>query len=359
MRFESKHTNTKILTVEGDLVTLSSPSTTYPSTVFDEMGYRRANLEGKNLMVTQEVIEQHFEPVENFVTLEFYTDFIEYHYVYMHKSEKFAILVDKNLSSDWRDEDVVEHGVYKLSTVYYDMDNASEIRKHLNELISIKLDFSKEITVVIKTNAGFSFKQLPITPLDISIEDMYNDDFEQVHEHLVHELQHGTKGIALLHGTPGTGKTNYIKWLTTQVPNKRFIFVSPNLVPYLADPSFLEELLENKKTILVLEDCENYIKDRSEQNDVVSTVLNITDGILSDLLEIQVLCTFNTDLYTVDKALLREGRLIVEYKFDPLVAKKAAKLLEEDVDEEMTLAQIFNKTTMVRKNTNRTQIGFG
>lgn len=107
-------------------------------------------------------------------------------------------------------------------------------------------------------------------------------------------------------------------------------------------------LIERKNSILVLEDCENYIAERvggGNTTDVVATILNIADGILSDVLECQFICTFNADLMDVDHALLRRGRLIAEYKFGKLDTDKCNQYLQSaekdiSVDEPMTLAEL-------------------
>lgn len=58
----------------------------------------------------------------------------------------------------------------------------------------------------------------------------------------------------------------------------------------------------------------------------VSTLLNLADGLLSDCLNIQIVCSFNTDLSMVDKALMRKGRLIAKYEFKELEVEKAQNL---------------------------------
>lgn len=104
------------------------------------------------------------------------------------------------------------------------------------------------------------------------------------------------------------------------------------------------------KFVLVLEDCENYIAERvggGNTSDVVSTILNIADGILSDVLECQFVCTFNADLTDIDHALLRKGRLIAEYQFEKLTTDKANAYLKsvgdaKTVDSPKTLAELTN-----------------
>ena len=77
-------------------------------------------------------------------------------------------------------------------------------------------------------------------------------------------------------------------------------------------------------------------------------LLNLTDGLLGAALGIQFICTFNTHLGNIDKALLRKGRLTTLYEFKALSETKTKELLHDlHVDnfiptQPMTLAEIFN-----------------
>jgi hypothetical protein len=46
-------------------------------------------------------------------------------------------------------------------------------------------------------------------------------------------------------------------------------------------------------------------------------------------LNIQIICSFNTDLSRVDEALLRKGRLIAKYEFKALETAKAQQLSDQ------------------------------
>jgi hypothetical protein len=78
---------------------------------------------------------------------------------------------------------------------------------------------------------------------------------------------------------------------------------------------------------------------------VVSTILQLTDGLFSDYLNIKIICTFNTNIERIDKALLRKGRMIAKYKFTALTPEKTAALAKklgyENVSGSLTLADIF------------------
>jgi hypothetical protein len=183
----------------------------------------------------------------------------------------------------------------------------------------------------------------------VDIEATYNDDFGKINHIISEAIQEESSGLILLHGTPGTGKTSYIKHLISKHAKKDFIFLQNEFVHELLKPSFIAFLIRRKNSILIIEDAEKIIMPRevSGGNSVVSTILQLTDGLFSDYLNIKVICTFNSSLKKVDKALLRKGRLIANYEFQPLAQAKANALLAgiggRATDSEMTLADIFNQ----------------
>jgi SpoVK/Ycf46/Vps4 family AAA+-type ATPase len=111
--------------------------------------------------------------------------------------------------------------------------------------------------------------------------------------------------------------------------------------------------MEHPNSILIIEDAENIIHDRKQENclpkQAVSNLLNLSDGLLGDIMHQQIICTFNCDVQSIDPALLREGRLVIEHKFDKLSAENARRLCVklgipgngEDIQEPTTLAEIY------------------
>jgi SpoVK/Ycf46/Vps4 family AAA+-type ATPase len=159
--------------------------------------------------------------------------------------------------------------------------------------------------------------------------------------------QKDDKGIVLLHGLPGAGKTTYLRYLIGKL-KKKVIFLSPNMADSLVNPEFMEMLIDNPNSIVVIEDAENIITDRKISNSSsVSNLLNISDGLLADFLNVQLVCTFNNSLTLVDSALMRKGRLIAKYEFGKLGIEKAKRLskhlgFDNEIKQPMTIAEIAN-----------------
>ena len=190
---------------------------------------------------------------------------------------------------------------------------------------------------------------------------------DKVHEVIINRLNKpNDKGIILLHGDPGTGKTSYLKYLTTLIHDKPILFIPPSMAEMLSEPTIIPFLMDQRNSILIIEDAEKVISDRQGNGSPagVSNILNITDGILGDCLNIQIIATFNMSREKIDTALLRKGRLIVEHKFEKLSVSETNKLLKhlgKDVvsNEPLSLADIYNiDVELYRASNNKEKIGF-
>ena len=348
------------------LLTFSNP---YRCLLDDLMA--RIYIGGEDLVIQRDKLK-HFVKCTDYYTIEYASkqnELYESEECYFHRELEIFLVIDKNLSNEY-DNQIFEDGLYKVNSVYYQNDNP-KAKEHLNTLFSeyIEKYISKEskVSILLKTQIGLEIKTHSIKPYRIDFETMYNNDFFEVHTRVKNALTNDNKGVVLFHGIAGSGKTNYIKWLTSQIPNKKFIFVPTTMIGSLTDPAFISLLIGNKNSVLVLEDCENYIAERTSFNsdtDVVSSILNIADGMLSDVLECQLICTFNSDISKIDSALLRKGRLIAEYKFKELTVEKCNKYLQSTdrdfrVDKPYSLAELTNiDIKELKEQDKQTKIGF-
>lgn len=229
----------------------------------------------------------------------------------------------------------------------YDMANALVKEASRFKRREKKKDF--EINLVAKDSYGMELKSMEIKKTKLNLGLYYEDDFIEVDRTIQQRLmKKDDKGIVLLHGLPGTGKTTYLRYLIGRL-KKKVLFLSPAVAGNIMNPDFMDLLIDNPNSILIIEDAENVIMDRRVSNDSsVSNLLNISDGLLADFLNVQVICTFNHPVSMVDNALMRKGRLIAKYEFGKLSEAKGQRLsdhfgFDTIVNRPMTIAEIANQ----------------
>jgi hypothetical protein len=222
----------------------------------------------------------------------------------------------------------------------------------------------QEINLIVKTQRGLDLKAMEVKRIKLDLDLFYEDDFRETDEMIRKRLNtKKDKGIVLLHGLPGTGKTTYLRYLIGKI-KKRVLFLSPTVADNLMDPEFVELLIDNPNTVLIIEDAENIIMDRKfNSGSSVSNLLNISDGLLADFLNVQLICTFNNSLTLVDSALMRKGRLIAKYEFGKLSEKKSQRLSDHlgfsnTIIKPMTIAEIANPNEKENVSQRKEVMGF-
>lgn len=208
---------------------------------------------------------------------------------------------------------------------------------------------------------GFDTIQLEIKKQEVNIESNYNDDLPN--REILEFLAGKESGLLILHGIPGTGKTSYIRHLMYTLFKKEFLVLDNSVFNYITDSSFISLLMNYKDAIIILEDCESMLTDRTQGNDRLSALLNLSDGIIGDSFNFKFICTFNANIGKIDKALLRKGRMKLKYEFKELSADKTqalAQKLGKDIKEgtPMTLANIYNYGHNNDRTEEKKKIGF-
>lgn len=281
----------------------------------------------------------------------------DFPFQYLLKSDTKELVVWISLE---RDELTVDF-------LYDDNDKALEtwvVERNHKLRTTFGLNRAPLFKVLSRDKNSFYTEDVRTKAFKCNIETMYNDDFTPVNDIIEESLTIEKAGLILLHGLPGTGKTSYIKSLISKHQEKSFIFIQNEFVNELLHPSFISFLLKNQNSVLIIEDAEKVLTSREQQNEssVVSTILQLTDGLFSDYLNIKIICTFNTSLNKVDSALLRKGRMIAYYEFKALTQDKANILLStlnhEPTTEELTLANIFNYKNKSFQQAETRKIGF-
>ncbi len=189
------------------------------------------------------------------------------------------------------------------------------------------------------------------------------------HQDFTTRLHASNHGLSILEGSPGTGKTSYLRHLMgTLKDTHRFYFIPPATINVLSDPDFIgfwaaqRRRHAKRKFVVILEDSDAALMTRGSDNRAhVSAILNLSDGMLADFLRLQIICTINCRMADIDQALLRPGRLLCHHVFSrldhPSACRLAAHLGRSLTDvRDYSLAEVFADAT--HATTGQPRIGF-
>lgn len=232
-----------------------------------------------------------------------------------------------------------------------DVNIIKEKIKYLLSKLPFKEEKPKEAEVKLVAYDGRDYYTITskVKETEINLQENYNDDFLPVYDDIIKFLDQRESGLIMLSGEIGSGKSYLIRHLLSQHP-KEYIIVTNTIASHLANPEFVAFMLEHKDSIFILEDCEQLIMDRSENvfNSAISNILNMADGLMSDIFNVKFICTFNADINKIDPALLRKGRCYARYEFGKLSVDKVEKFckshnIELPEYKEMTLGELYNQ----------------
>ena len=220
--------------------------------------------------------------------------------------------------------------------VYFSAKDVDIVVNIINQYCIKKDEDSASIELIGYSNGNFYTIEKDIEKVELDLSN-YNKDFKEFDSYTSKKLG-DENGIVILHGEPGTGKSYYIRSLVNKLgKEKKFLYLPPFMANSLADPSFIPFILrQGDNSIIIVEDSEEILKSGGTRSTAVSNILNFSDGLLSDVMNTSFLFTFNMDIHSIDPAILRKGRLISKYKFEPL---------QEDSLKELNLKLGTNNTT--------------
>lgn len=276
----------------------------------------------------------------------------------------------------------------------------SSIRNFLeqNKKVFEQQEEKGKVYVLKKTECGLEFDYFgrDFAPL---VRENYSDEALAAHDKVASEFSSSSsaKGfISIFSGMPGTGKSWLIRSLIGSIENGFFAYIPAGMIAELSGPALIGVLsdlsdtinqkhslgdifeansvsrdgeenyvfnfenidekikLKNEpepktnKIILILEDADEVLAPRSEtQMSGISSLLNLTDGLLGKILNIRVIATTNAEATKLDHAITRPGRLLNHCIVGMLDREQAQKIYEREGGEGKltkkfyTLAEIY------------------
>ena len=234
------------------------------------------------------------------------------------------IVIDRN-----QDNSIVSDIVF----FYKSQDNSKKVQSIIEELNDCLVDFCEEETNNLNTISLSAQSGLEIEPIELdddfdNFDNYYSTNTNKSVEKLIKKIKKSNKGLSVLYGERGTGKTSVINYIASKL-DRIVIFIPNNLIEHtINNPDFRKFIKKFHKPVIVLDDCESTLSDYYNRTTITTTnILQMVDGFLSDTMEVNVICIFNTDDEDdIDEALLESNSLIDVIEFEYLSGEEAEEL---------------------------------
>ena len=231
------------------------------------------------------------------------------------------VVADRNMDNSFID-----------SITFYYEGTYSGIQEIVEELNDCILDYCEDDSNKLNT-IGISANGLEIEPINMK-EDNDNMDlfysattFKRV-DKAIKGIKKADKGLTILHGERGTGKTSIINYIASKL-DRIVIFIPSNMIEHtINNPEFRKFIKKYEKPILVLDDCEIFFSDLySRSTPFANNILQMVDGFLSDTMNVNIVAILNIDDEDeIDSSLLECNNLIEVVEFEPLLEEEANEL---------------------------------
>ena len=217
--------------------------------------------------------------------------------------------------------------IHEISFYFKSYQNDSTLVDEItNALIDCQVDFEDEEETCSKLNTiyiaptGLEIEPISRINLDENVDLFFNEKTLKSVNKLCKTIKKTDKGLSILYGERGTGKTSSISYITDKVD--RMVIYIPNslLEATLNNSDFRNFLRKFHRPIIVIDDCEMIFNELfTKSNIYVNNLLQMVEGLLSDSIQVNVITIFNVeDESEIDHALLECNSLIDVIEFEYL-----------------------------------------
>jgi hypothetical protein len=253
----------------------------------------------------------------------------------VNKKIFFKLNDDVFLSYTNFDSEAEESFISEISILY-----RKEGKEFVSELIdklyeTVQIDESennegKSNTYSISIGpSGLEESSIKFLDADLENIDLYfNDDTIKQVNKLSKYIKNNKKGLSIIHGERGTGKSTLVKYLSSKV-DKKFIFIPCTMFETtIVNPDFRNFINKNPDSVIILDDSDIYFSEiYSKSNIFTNNILQLVDGLDSDSLKLHIIAVLNlSDVGDIDHILLDCNNLVDIIHLEELEVEKIREL---------------------------------
>jgi hypothetical protein len=225
--------------------------------------------------------------------------------------------------------------IHEISFYFKSYKDDSEMVDEIsNALSACQIDFDDDhesgskLNTIYITPTGLEIEPISGVNLDDSTELFFNEKTLKSVNKLCKTIKKSDKGLSILYGERGTGKTSIVSYITDKV-DRMVIYIPNSLLEItLNNPEFRSFLRKFHRPIIVIDDCEMIFNELfTKSNIYVNNLLQMVEGLLSDMIQVNVITIFNVeDESEIDHALLECNSLIDVIEFEYLNDEESSDL---------------------------------
>lgn len=253
-------------------------------------------------------------------------------YIY---NEKICIKINDNIYASFilLNSSSEESTANQLLFYYKTDEDSKQIETIINDLEDSILDDEEDIDTNKLNTIYYNQNNIDLEPLENkidlnNIEAYYNSKTMNDINSLIKIIKKSNKGLSILHSDKGMGKTNMIYYISENLDNTT-IFIPNNMIENVFNnPDFRKILKKYKKPLLILDDCEMIFSEYyNKSNTITNNLLQMIDGLLSDVINVNIITIFNvTNIKDIDHNLIESNNLLKIIQFNELNIEESNNL---------------------------------
>jgi len=252
---------------------------------------------------------------------------------YMVNDKVLIKIADSIYVSFTQFDKLTEENIIGEVSFIYSNESSLEINKILSKLNEISVDITfeddKRVNCITIGQNGLDLDPISLMKADYeNIELYFNDETIKSAEKLIKKIKKSSKGLTIIHGERGTGKTTLVNHISSNL-DKVVIFIPCSMIEHtINNPDFRNFIKRYKNSTIILDDTELYFSEiYSKSNIFTNNLLQLVDGFQSDDLDINIITILNVEsIDQIDHTLIDCNNLIDIIEVEKLTKERAHEL---------------------------------